>query len=84
MNPGLSISGKGIPLARDSFKFLEMSVRVYSNTTVAKVSVKECLKKMLVAVNHKTLTRQQKLRLFKQGIWWKISQSRGWREICNL
>ena len=65
VDPGLFIAGEGIPLASDSFKFLGMPMRVYSNTTVVKISVKECSKKMLVAVDQALVTRQQKLRLFQ-------------------
>ena len=74
MDPSLSIAGEVIPLLEDdSFRFLGMPVRVYSNNQTARTSMKESLKSMLEAVDQVPVTRQQKLRLFKQGICPRLS-----------
>ena len=74
VDPGLSIAGEAIPSVDDnSFKFLGMPVRVHNDNTTAKFSLKENLQRMLEVVDQAPVTRQQKLRLFKQGICPRLS-----------
>ena len=69
MSLNLSIGGERVsPVEDDSFKFLGMPVRVYSNNITAKTSLQENVQRMLGLIDDAPLTRQQKLRLFKQGV----------------
>ena len=69
MSLNLSIGGECVsPVEDDSFKFLGMPVRVYNNNNAARTSLLENLQRMLGLIDDAPLTRQQKLRLFKQGV----------------
>ena len=72
--PTLSISGERIPPAEEeTFKFLGMPVRIYSSNESARSSLQSTLQQMLTAIDETPLTRQQKLRLFKQGVCPRLS-----------
>ena len=74
VNPKLTISGERIPPAEeDAFKFLGMTVRIYSSNVSARSSLQRTLQKMLTAIDETPLTRQQKLRLFKHGVCPRLS-----------
>ena len=56
------------PPAEDgAFRFLGMPVRVHSSNDDARSALRGSLLQMLTAIDKTPLTRQQKLRLFKQG-----------------
>ena len=70
----LSISGRVIPPAEDgAFKFLGMPVRVHSSNDDARSALRGSLLQMLTEIDKTPLTRQQKLRLFKQGVCPRLS-----------
>ena len=70
----LSISGDCIPPVEDGvFKFLGKPVRLHSNNNEARSTLLSSLRRMLSAINETPLTRQQKLRLFKQGVCPRLS-----------
>ena len=70
----ISIGGQTIPPAEDDiFKFLGMPVRVYKNSSVARLTIKGSLQQMLDTIDATPLTRQQKLRLFKYGVCPRLS-----------
>ena len=74
VSPTLSISGRVIPPAEDgAFKFLGMLVRVHSSNDDARSALRGSLLQMLTAIDKTPLTRQQKLRLFKQGVCPRLS-----------
>ena len=75
VNPNLTLGGEAIPEFDGSFKFLGMSVRLHINNSTAKTTVVDDLKRMLEAVDKAPVTRQQKLRLYKQGICPRVSWS---------
>ena len=70
VSPNLSICGDKIPPAEaDSFKFLGMPVRVFINNDTARSSLVDTLHHFLSAIDHSPVTWQQKLRLFKYGVY---------------
>ena len=74
VTPSLSIGGERIPIAEDeSFKFLGMPVRIYSNNNSARSSLQDSLRKMLVVIDETPVTRQHMLRLFKHGVCPRLS-----------
>ena len=74
MSSNLTIGGERIPVAEDeAFKFLGMPVRLYTSNITARSSLQGTLSKMLTAIDETSLSRQQKLRLFKQGICPRLS-----------
>ena len=71
VSPTLSISGRVIPPAEDCvFKFLGMLVQVHSSNDDARSALRGSLLQMLTAIDK---TRQQKLRLFKKGVFPRLS-----------
>ena len=74
LTPSLCINGEKIPPAEpESFKFLGMPVRVYTNNDMARSSLLDTLHRYLAAIDDTPLTRQQKLRLFKFGVCPRLS-----------
>ena len=70
----LTISGQTFPPAEvDSFKFLGMTVCVNKNNKSARVSIQGNLQRMIEAIDTASLTRQQKLRLFRFGVCPRLS-----------
>ena len=69
VNPGLSVNGEIIPLVDDNtFKFLGMPVQLSKSNNDARASLQEKLSLLLERVDSSLLTRQQKLRLYRQ-VW---------------
>ena len=65
----LCISGDRIPPVEDGgFKFLGKTIRLHKNNSEARSKLLSSLQRMLSAIDESPLTRQQKLRLFKQGV----------------
>ena len=69
VDPQLEISGETIPfIGNKTIKFLGMKVGVPQTTTAAKRELNMKLENMLQAVDKTSLTRHQKLKLYKQAI----------------
>ena len=62
-------------IENDKFKFLGMPVRIYHNNREARSALKDRLSQMLRKIDSIPLTRQQKLRLFKDGVCPRLSWS---------
>ena len=68
-SPWLSIGGECMqPVGNSAFKFLGMHIRVPLDPAKARNSLKESLEAMLRAIDAVLVTRNQKLRLYKQGV----------------
>ena len=70
VNPNLTLGGEAIPEFDGSWG---MSVWLHINNSTAKTTLVDDLKRMLEAVDKAPVTRQQKLRLYKQGICPRVS-----------
>ncbi len=74
IDPKLSINEDSIPPVGDQpIKFLGMTVQVPRDAAGARSALKESLERMLTAVDKAAVSRNQKLRLFKQGICPRLS-----------
>ena len=70
INPDLKLAGKPIPfIGNGSIKFLGMRIQVPHDVTATKEALITNLDQMLQAVDACPLTRHQKLRLYKAGIY---------------
>ena len=68
-SPCLSIGGECMqPVGNSAFKFLGMHIRVPPDPAEARNSLKESLEAMLRAIDAVPVTRNQNLRLYKQGV----------------
>ena len=68
-SPDLSIGGENMqPVGSSAFKFLEMKIRVPPDPADARSSLRESLEAMLRIIDAVPVTRNQKLRLYKQGV----------------
>ena len=68
-SPCLSIGGECMqPVGNSAFKFLGIHIRVPPDPAEARNSLKESLEAMLRAIYAVPVTRNQKLRLYKQGV----------------
>ena len=70
INPDLKLAGKPIPfIGNGSIKFLRMRIQVPHDVTATKEALITNLDQILQAVDACPLTRHQKLRLYKAGIY---------------
>ena len=64
-DPGLVLGGQKIPFVGDqTIKFLGLPIKIPSNPTMARASIKTSLNSILQAVDECPVSRRQKLKLY--------------------